>query len=122
MWALPLVNLAKMGLVAISRRAILQPVLSKRWTMNLPYCRSASLHKALERARNTWSFDNTDSPISAWTDVIRMAPDMAEAYCERASAYCWKGEANMAIADCNEAIRLDPNLSDAYNVRAQPTN
>jgi len=36
------------------------------------------------------------------------------AYYNRAYAYNEKGEYDLAIADCNRAIELDPNLAVAY--------
>lgn len=39
------------------------------------------------------------------------------AYCNRASAKGAKGDLNGALADCNEAIKLEPNLDTAYDPR-----
>ena len=36
------------------------------------------------------------------------------AYCNRGVAYANKGDYDKAIADCNEAIRLDPKDAVAY--------
>ena len=38
----------------------------------------------------------------------------AEAYCNRGAAYAAMGELDKAIADCSEAIRLNPTLAEAY--------
>jgi len=38
-------------------------------------------------------------------------PTVASAYADRGSAYYNKGENDRAIADCTEAIRLDPRAS-----------
>jgi lipoprotein NlpI len=40
--------------------------------------------------------------------------DRAAAYSNRCWAYSDKGDPDRAIADCNDAIRLDPKLADAY--------
>ena len=38
----------------------------------------------------------------------------AHEYCDRGQAYLDQGECDKAIADYTEAIRLDPNSTDAY--------
>jgi tetratricopeptide (TPR) repeat protein len=43
--------------------------------------------------------------------------DLAHAYMYRCDEYVIKGDSDRAIADCTEAIRLDPKLSMAYNNR-----
>ena len=40
------------------------------------------------------------------------------AYNNRAGAYLNTGQYDRAIADCNKAIELDPNLAEAYANRA----
>jgi lipoprotein NlpI len=42
-------------------------------------------------------------------------PDLAKAFNNRGTAYYAKGDYDLAIADYNEAIRLDPKYSFAYN-------
>jgi tetratricopeptide (TPR) repeat protein len=44
-------------------------------------------------------------------------PGLAWAYNNRATAYILKGDYDRAIADANEAIRLDPNDAAAFNNR-----
>ena len=45
-------------------------------------------------------------------------PENAPAYGTRGRAYLFKDDYDQAIADCTEAIRLDPAFSEAYDVRA----
>ena len=42
---------------------------------------------------------------------------MADAYCGRGSAYSCKGKPEKAIADDDEAIRLEPRRPDGYILR-----
>ena len=42
---------------------------------------------------------------------------LAEAHCRRGVAWHFKGNVDKAIADYNEAIRLDPRISEAYTCR-----
>jgi len=44
-------------------------------------------------------------------------PNDAEEYCNRASEFYKKGDYDKTIADCNQAILLDPNFANAYDSR-----
>jgi tetratricopeptide (TPR) repeat protein len=48
-----------------------------------------------------------DKAIRDFDEAIRIYPDLASFYATRGDAYRMKGELDRAIADCNEAIRLD---------------
>ena len=58
-----------------------------------------------------------NTAISDYTTAIRLDPDDAVAYINRAVAYGNLGEYNTAISDYTTAIRLDPNDAVAYNNR-----
>jgi Flp pilus assembly protein TadD len=55
-----------------------------------------------------------DQAIAAFSEVIRLKPDCAEAYGGRGFAYSKKDDLDRAIADFNEAIRLKPDLAPPY--------
>ncbi|MGD0026121.1 MAG: tetratricopeptide repeat-containing serine protease family protein [Xanthobacteraceae bacterium] len=57
-----------------------------------------------------------DLMIDGCTAVIQSGP-RAWAFNNRGSAYGRKGDYDRAIADCTEAIRLDPKYAHAYNNR-----
>jgi tetratricopeptide (TPR) repeat protein len=53
---------------------------------------------------------STDSAIANWTDIIRLAPNNADAFYERGLVYRKKGDYDNAIKDFSEAIRLRPDF------------
>lgn len=66
---------------------------------------------------------NPDSGIAACTAIIN-AQDrrygIATAYTNRCSAYNNKGSYDLAIADCDQAIRLDPRVPAPTTIAASP--
>jgi tetratricopeptide (TPR) repeat protein len=44
---------------------------------------------------------------------------MASAWANRGGVYLSKGDKSRAIADCREAVRLNPDMPEAYNIRAE---
>src|SRR5690242_17752082 len=63
-----------------------------------------------------------DVAIAACTRAIKSGRfkgnDLARLYVDRGSVYGAKGDTDKAIADFNEAIRLDPTFGPAYYNRA----
>src|SRR5262245_57279698 len=58
-----------------------------------------------------------DEKIRCYNEAIRLNPDLAEAYNNRAIARGAKGDRDGALRDYGEAIRLKPDLAEAYNNR-----
>jgi tetratricopeptide (TPR) repeat protein len=56
--------------------------------------------------------------ITEYTKAIEIAPKLAEAYNNRASAYTEKGDYEKAIADCTKVIEMDPESVVAYYNRS----
>jgi Tfp pilus assembly protein PilF len=55
--------------------------------------------------------------ISDYSDAIRLDPMLAEAYGRRGLAYASRGEDDMAVADLDTALRLDPHVLAPYTYR-----
>lgn len=58
-----------------------------------------------------------DRAVIAFTKAIRLNPDLAGAYVNRAAAYLRLGDLEAAISDCNEAVRLNSEDADAHMYR-----
>jgi tetratricopeptide (TPR) repeat protein len=56
--------------------------------------------------------------IAEYTKAIEIAPKLAEAHNNRATAYTEKGDYDKAIADCNTVIEMDPESVIAYYNRS----
>jgi tetratricopeptide (TPR) repeat protein len=56
--------------------------------------------------------------LESYTAALRLSPEFAEAYVNRAAVHYERGDYAAAIADCDAAIRLDPMLAEAYNNRS----
>ena len=55
-----------------------------------------------------------DQAIVAYTQVIQVYPDYAEAFYNRGRAYYDKNQYTLAIVDLTKAIQLKPDYADAY--------
>jgi|GEM_PF-1156587 len=76
---------------------------------------SALLDKGMQAARQ----GNYDGAIAAYDAALLINDKLHKpiAYAGRAAALNHKGEYDKAIADCNEALRLQPAYADAFNNR-----
>jgi lipoprotein NlpI len=65
--------------------------------------------------------DDSDRLIRGCTAVIRSGHEtpenLARAYFNRGRAYSDRGDYDRAIADFNDALRIEPNYPDAFNGR-----
>ena len=73
--------------------------------------------EAFTRGISAYEKGDHDKAIADYTEAIRLDPNYAEAYCDRAVAYSDKGDYDSTIADCTEAIRLNPKYAEAYFMR-----
>ncbi len=58
--------------------------------------------------------------LTAALESVKVPPkalDPSAIYFYRGNAYYYKGEYDRAIADCNQALQLNPNLAEAYHNR-----
>ena len=58
-----------------------------------------------------------DKAIAAFSEAIRLDPNAATAFYERANVYRNRSDFVRAIADYNEAIRIDPKNASAFSER-----
>jgi tetratricopeptide (TPR) repeat protein len=63
-----------------------------------------------------------DQTISAFTEALRIDPNLAYVYASRGDAYRMKGQYDAAINDYDAAIRLEPNYAWAYASRGVAYN
>jgi tetratricopeptide (TPR) repeat protein len=78
---------------------------------------TAPFNEAFTRAKREADQEQYDKAIADYTEAIRLKPDFADAYANRAFAYGSLEQFDKAIADCNEAIRLQPDSAEAYKNR-----
>ena len=84
---------------------------------------------AMAASRRDWNdceANDPDRSIAGCTRLLQgrseTAHNRAVAYSNRGAAYNDKGDYDRAIADFNEAIRLDPTYTNAYNNRGKAYN
>ena len=75
--------------------------------------------EAVERGVKHLENDQCDQAIDSLTLAIGLCPALANAYFARAGAYHGRGDFELAIADCTELIRLNPECAGAYSLRGQ---
>ncbi|MEM6331010.1 MAG: tetratricopeptide repeat protein [Planctomycetota bacterium] len=74
------------------------------------WCRAGSREQRLT-LRNIVRLNQTKEPAEAAriaTDLIHDSPWIAEAWCQRGTAYYHLGEYDAAIRDCHQALELNP--------------
>jgi tetratricopeptide (TPR) repeat protein len=69
-----------------------------------------------ERGYNT---SDHDEELRCFSEAIRLKPDFADAFNNRAFARDAKGDLEGALQDCNEAIRLKPDHAKAFYNRGR---
>lgn len=55
--------------------------------------------------------------VADLTEMLRLVPKGALAYCARGSAYGLAGDYDRALVDFDQAVKLCPNMADAYALR-----
>jgi len=61
--------------------------------------------------------DESATALRSFDEAIRLNPDIADAYTNRAVSYIQLGQYERALKDLNEAIKLNPESAVAYNNR-----
>jgi Flp pilus assembly protein TadD len=77
-------------------------------------------HSGAETSRDC-ATDNNEVAIPACTLLIKQNPRDATSYYNRGISYRETGKIDLALADYNRAIELNPNYFEAYNNRATST-
>src|ERR1700689_5204525 len=83
---------------------------------------------AQEPQARTWCYENSadDQVITGCTEVIQSGREsqnnLAGAYNNRCLAYLHKGDNDQSIADCTQAIQLNPKEAAAYTTRCGAYN
>jgi tetratricopeptide (TPR) repeat protein len=87
---------------------------------------SALTQQQIDWCVNSGNMFSLDQQISGCTAVIQSGrfrgKNLAIAFSNRCGGYNEKGENDRALADCNQAIRLDPKDAFAYNNRGNAYN
>jgi tetratricopeptide (TPR) repeat protein len=78
----------------------------------------ASIRPLFDRGLTYYRNGDAGSAIRAFDEVVRLQPTFDRAYILRANAYMLKGKYDKALADLNQAIRIDSKNPAAYCDRA----
>merc|ERR1712224_98130 len=72
-----------------------------------------------DRGQRAFQLDDWDSAIDAYTNAVRLDESLAGAYAGRGGAYLRKGDASGALADLDQALKLEPDNLFASRDRAE---
>ena len=75
-------------------------------------------YEHLKKGNDYSEKEKWNEAIIEYSKAIELAPDLAEAYNNRATAYTEKGEYDKAIADCTKVIEMDPQSIIPYYNRS----
>src|SRR2546430_1015040 len=78
---------------------------------------SPETRKVFEQGQKAIDSGDYDKAIADFTEVIRLKPDLSQAYYNRGVAYRDKGNRDQAIVDFTKAIRLNSVFAEAYTNR-----
>jgi tetratricopeptide (TPR) repeat protein len=91
-------------------------------TRKLPQFPPGKLGAVLKQGVSEYQSKRYDRAVSSFTAALQMNPDsmiLARIYDARAESYIGTKEFKKAVADANEALRLDRRSSVAYNARGK---
>ena len=91
------------------------------WTVSAAFCAEAFAQSFEAYSRKCYEAGNSDQTIVACSVVITRGladkQDLNAAFKNRGNAYDDKGQYDLAIADYDKAIAINPNDADAFNDR-----
>ena len=68
----------------------------------------AKIDRQYQKAVDVMSKGDLKAAVDAFSALIRLKPDLAEAWNKRATAYFLMGEVDRSLADCDEVIKRNP--------------
>ena len=71
----------------------------------------------MERGTLLYELNKREESIKDFTKAIKLNPNLADAYYNRALTYYSSGNFEKAIKDCNKSIELDTKNSSSYSLR-----
>jgi len=77
-------------------------------------CGTPQSNQLLQRGADLMSRRDFDQAIEHFDDAIKISPDFAEAYNQRAIAYFLKEDFDRSIEDCQRAVALNPDHFGAW--------
>ena len=76
--------------------------------------RRRALPNHLKEGRMRMAHGDYDAAMSSYTEVLKIAPYLGDAYLQRGCAQEAKGDCQAALVDYDRALRNDPQLAGAY--------